>query len=166
MACSGPAGANSALVRLTPVPASHEDMVALARAHALAEEGDDPAPVLETLGPDCVYELQPVGLLVEGLDAARRYYEHFFRAFRPLVAGFAIRGEWTDDNGLGQEYTIWTRTGPQQELERHEIIGILTFGVDRLSGERVYASERLLRMMFGPVYDEARPVPALSPPSV
>ncbi len=143
--------------------ANREDLVALALAHAGAEEGDDPGPVLETLEDDCVYELQPAGLLLTGIDAARRYYDHFFAAFRPLVAGFSLRSEWTDDRGVGQEYTVWTRTGPDGALERHEVIGILTFGRERLSGERVYGSERLLRLMFGPTYDEATPIPTGGP---
>jgi len=147
------------------MPTSHEDLVALARAHAKAEEGDDPAPVLETLEPDCIYELQPVGLAVQGIDAARRYYDHFFGSFRPLIAGFALRSEWDGEQGLGQEYTIWARTGPGGDIERHEVIGILTYGVDRLSGERLYASERLLQLMLGPVYDEAVPIAASSPPA-
>jgi hypothetical protein len=42
--------------------------------------------------------------------------------------------------------------------ERHHVIGILTFGEDALSGERVYASERLLRSMFGPAYELTEPL--------
>ena len=40
---------------------------------------------------------------------------------------------------------------------------MLTFGRDKLSGERVYGSERLLRLMFGPVYDDARPIEVSRP---
>ncbi len=143
--------------------ANREDLVALALAHASAEEGDDPGPVLDTLEDDCVYELQPVGLLLKGIGHARRYYEHFFSTFRPLVAGFTLRSEWSDEHGVGQEYTVWTRTGPEGALERHEVIGIITFGHERLSGERVYASERLLRLMFGPAYQEASPIDTGAP---
>jgi hypothetical protein len=34
-------------------------------------------------------------------------------------------------------------------------IGILVFGETRLAGERLYASERLLRSMLGPAYEIA-----------
>ena len=145
------------------MPATRDELVAIALAHAAAEALDDPAPVLATLEDDCVYELQPLGVVLEGLALARRYYDHFFSTFRPLVAGYAQRGEWTDDHGVGQEYTIWTRTGAGGGLERHEVIGILTFGTDRLSGERVYGSDRLLQLMFGPVLDDGRPVDVGSP---
>ncbi len=140
------------------MPATIDELIAIALAHAAAEALDDPAPVLATLEDDCVYELQPLGVVLDGLDLARRYYDHFFSTFRPLVAGYAQRSEWTDDRGVGQEYTIWTRTGAGAALERHEVIGILTFGTDRLSGERVYGSDRLLELMFGPVLADARPV--------
>jgi hypothetical protein len=144
--------------RVTRVPASLDELTAIALAHASAEALDDPVPVMETLEHDCVYELEPVGLVLEGLELARRYYDHFFSTFRPQVAGYTLRSEWRDEHGLGQEYTIWTRTGPGGALERHEVIGVLTFGRDKLSGERVYGSERLLRLMFGPVFDAARPI--------
>jgi hypothetical protein len=140
------------------VPASLDELISLALAHAQAEALDDPVPVLATLEEDCVYELQPVGIVLEGLELARHYYDHFFASFRPQVAGYSMRGEWHDERGLGQEYTIWTRTGPNGGLERHEVIGILTFGHEKLSGERVYGSERLLRLMFGPVLDSGRPI--------
>ena len=140
------------------MPASIDELTAIALAHAAAEALDDPAPVMETLEDDCVYELQPVGLVLEGLEKARRYYDYFFSTFRHQIAGYTMRSEWRDEHGVGQEYTLWTRTGPGGALERHEIIGVLTFGRDKLSGERLYASERLLRMMFGPVLEDARPV--------
>jgi hypothetical protein len=37
------------------------------------------------------------------------------------------------------------------------VLAILTFGDEGLSGERVYADERLLRLMFGPAFDLADP---------
>lgn len=104
------------------------------------------------------------GRCITGIDSARRYYDHFFNSFRPLVAGYALRSEWVEDAGVGQEYTIWTRSGAGGALERHEVIGILTFGGRLLSGERAYGSERLLRLMFGPLYDEAVPTPVGVPP--
>lgn len=94
---------------------------------------------------------------MRGMDAARRYYDHFFAAFRPLVLGYELRGEWVNEEGLGQEYVITLRS-PEGGTERHHVIGILTFGAHALSGERVYASERLLRLMFGPAYDLCEPL--------
>jgi hypothetical protein len=112
---------------------------------------------MATLEDDCVYELQPVGRRLLGRDRARRYYEWFFPNFRPRVVDYALRAEWANENGVAQEYTIWVR-GDAGEIERHEVIGILTFGTTALSGERVYGDERILRLMFGPLFDEAEPI--------
>jgi hypothetical protein len=138
--------------------AERDNLVEVARRHALAEAEGDMATTLATLGDDPLYELQPAGRVLRGADRARRYYEHFFARFKPLTDGFVLRGEWVTDEGVGQEYTLWVRL-PDGTRERHDVIGVLTFGEDeRLSGERVYASERLLRLMFGPLYDETEPI--------
>jgi len=136
---------------------THAELVAIARTHAEAEGRNDLATTLATLEPEPVYELQPVGRVMRGMDAARRYYAYFFASFRPLVRGFELRGEWVNDEGVGQEYllTLRTRDGGS---ERHHVIGILTFGREALSGERLYASERLLRLMFGPAYELTEPL--------
>jgi ketosteroid isomerase-like protein len=137
---------------------TRDELIGVAQAHAAAEAVNDLDTVFATLEDDPLYELQPVGLVVRGMDAVRRYYDHFFSTFQPLVAGFALRNESVAADGVVQEYTIWTNTGPDGTVERHEVVGILTFGTEKLSGERVYGSERLLRMMFGPVYDECTPI--------
>jgi hypothetical protein len=42
---------------------------------------------------------------------------------------------------------------------RHDIIGILTFGANgKLSGERIYASDELLAIMFGPLLGKTTPI--------
>jgi hypothetical protein len=135
---------------------TRDELVAIALAHARSEAGDDIELTLSTLEANPVYELQPVGRVLRGMAAARRYYEHFFARFRPLVRGYELRGEWVTDEGVGQEYVITLATEAGEE--RHHVIGILTFGETALSGERVYASERLLRLMFGSAYEESEPL--------
>jgi hypothetical protein len=136
-----------------------EQALAVALAHAAAEGSGDLTTTLATLNDDPVYEFQPVGRVFRGKDTARRYYEYFFANFSPLTESFALRSEWITTEGLGQEYTVWLRL-PDGSRERHEIIGILLFGPSGLAGERVYASERLLRLMLGPIYDETTPLEA------
>ena len=132
-------------------------LIALARAHAAAEARGDLAATLATLDPEPVYELFPVGLAFRGMAATRAYYDHFFSSFLPRVAGHRLRSEWVSDEGVGQEYEIELRV-EGGGTERHRVIGILTFGREALSGERVWGSERLLRLMFGPVYQQAAPL--------
>ena len=94
------------------------------------------------------------------MAAARAYYEYFFANFMPLVEGFELRSEWENDEGLGQEYVMRLRDKATGEVKLEPIIGILLFGETGLSGERLYASEDLFKVMFGPIYDQAVPVGA------
>jgi hypothetical protein len=134
-----------------------EAMIAVAHAHAAAEEAGDIDATMATLDDAPVYELQPRGVALRGRDRARRYYEPFFAECMPRVAGYTLRSEWVTDDGLGQEYQLVVN-GPDGP-SRHDIIGILTFGQGgKLSGERLWASDELLRILFGPLLDEAEPL--------
>ena len=134
-----------------------EELISFARAHAAAESAGDLEATLATLDPEPIYELQPVGLMIRGMAIVRRYYEHFFEHFVPLNLGGTLRSEWVGGDGLAQEYTI-ALTSPSGEVEHHAILGILVFGQRGLAGERIWASEQLLRILFGPVYDLAVPI--------
>jgi len=134
--------------------ADREALVAVAKRHAQAEAEGDLATTLATLEDAPVYELATIGISFRGRDAARTYYEHFFGTFQPWIAGFELVNQWATDEGLGEEY--WLEVAPPgQARERHRIIGILVFGETRLAGERLYASEKLLRIMLGPAYEIA-----------
>jgi hypothetical protein len=71
---------------------------------------------------------------------------------------YELRNEWVNDQGLAQEYVIEFRHdgGPR---ERHPVMAVLTFGAVALSGERVYASDRLLQLLFGPTLALATSLP-------
>lgn len=138
-------------------PAQRKALVAVAHAHAEAEGAGDLDATMATLDDEPRYEFLPRGVELVGADAVRRYYEHFFANFAGRVSGYELRGEWITDDGLGQEYKMFL-DGPGGP-ERHDIIGILTFGTaGRLSGERIYASDALLETMVGPVLAEATPL--------
>jgi hypothetical protein len=137
--------------------ADREALIAVAHAHAAAEEVGDIDATMATLDDDPVYELLPMGVALHGRDLAREYYEYFFAHCRPRVTGYTLRSEWVTDEGVGQEYQL-TVDGPDGP-KRHDIIGILTFGSSGLlSGERLYASDELLRILFGPLLDRAVPL--------
>ncbi len=134
-----------------------QEMIEVAHAHAAAEGNNDIETTLATLESDPVYELQPARRLLRGMDAVRRYYAYFFARFQPLVESYDLRSEWVTDEGVGQEYVIHLRL-PDGTREDHGIIGILLFGKTKLAGERLWAGERLLRLMMGPVYDSTSPM--------
>ncbi len=134
--------------------ADHEALVAVAKRHAEAEANSDLATTLATLENDPIYELATLGLSFRGRAAAQTYYEHFFGTFQPWIAGFELVNQWATPEGLGEEYWLDLAL-PGCERERHRIVGILVFGATKLAGERLYASERLLRVMLGPAYEIA-----------
>jgi SnoaL-like domain len=133
------------------------ELVEIAHAHAAAEAADDFDTVMATLEDDPVYELQPRGIAFRGRDAARTYYEHFFVTVKPMIAGYDLRNEWVNDEGVAQEYVIHFAL-PDGSRESHPVMAILTFGETALSGERLYASDRLLELLFGPALELARPL--------
>ncbi len=134
--------------------ADHEALVAVAKRHAEAEAKSDLATTLATLEDDPIYELATLGISFRGKAAAKTYYEHFFGTFQPWIAGFELVNQWATPEGLGEEY--WLELAmPGCERERHRIVGMLVFGASKLAGERLYASERLLRAMLGPAYEIA-----------
>ena len=133
-----------------------ESMIAVAHAHAAAEADRDIEGTMATLDDDPTYELQPMGRVLRGRESARAYYEHFFANCQPHIRGYELRSEWVCDDGVLQEYTL--HIDSQGSTSRHDIIGILTFGHSgKLSGERIYASDELIRFMFGPLLDRASP---------
>ena len=145
--------------------ADREALVAVAKRHAQAEAEGDLATTLATLEDAPVYELATQGISFRGKDAARTYYEHFFGTFQPWIAGFELVNQWVSDEGVGEEY--WLEVAPPGEpRERHRIIGILVFGRAKLAGERLYASERLLRPMLGPAYALAEQQTAALAPEI
>ena len=72
------------------------------------------------------------------------------------VEDATVVDEWCNENSLNQEYDVQVRI--DGKLERHRVLGILVVAGDRLSGERIYGSERALRLMLGDLYDELEPL--------
>jgi hypothetical protein len=85
----------------------------------------------------------------------RRYYEHLMGAFLPRVEHSELLDQWCNESSLAQEYDVDVRT--DDGLERHRLIGILVVGDERMRGERIYGSERALRLMLGDQFDELDP---------
>lgn len=135
------------------------DLLEIAYRHTVAEENGDYEGTLATLEANPVYELFPVGLRMSGMDAARRYYRHFFDNVAPRFEreGMRVHGEWPGKTGVAIEYTVRYRY-PEGHSRPFRILGILTYGETALTGERVYADEELLRIMFAPIWDEMEPI--------
>jgi hypothetical protein len=136
---------------------TREQLIAVAHRHAAAEAAGDIEGTLQTLGADSVYELFPVGLQLRGLAGARRYYEHFFSSVMPRALGYTLQSEWINELGVLQEYDVVFRMD-DGTAKTFRVLGILKFGEDLLCGERLYADEECLKLLFGPVWQELEPL--------
>ena len=134
-----------------------EDMVELGTRHAELEARRDLEGTLATLVPDPVYELLPVGRKLSGMQQVLRYYEHLFSSFIPSTRSYRLLEQWANEHSVAQEYEIEVDVGGA--LERHRVVGILFASGGLLGGERVYGSERVLRLMAGDaLFDELPPL--------
>jgi hypothetical protein len=133
-----------------------EKMAALGRLHAELEANGPLEPLLSTLAPDPVYEFHPLRRCMRGDDRVRRFYEQFFARFLSLRHGFELVAEWVGLDSVAQEYDISLRV--DGAIEHFRVLGILYARGDKLGGERVYASERFIRLLTGPLFDELEPL--------
>ena len=131
-------------------------VLAVGTHHSEVETAGELENTMATLEPDPVYEFFPVGLRMQGTESVRRYYEHLMTHFLPNVEAATLVDEWCNENSLNQEYDVEVRV--DGKLERHRLVGVLLVAGDRLSGERIYGGERVLRLMLGGLYDELEPL--------
>ncbi|HLG85688.1 MAG TPA: hypothetical protein VKZ79_00665 [Alphaproteobacteria bacterium] len=139
------------------MPSSTADLVKVALAHSAAEGAGDMAGTMGTLEANPVYDFYPMGRRMTGLDQVRRYYEHFFAEVQPRIVGYEMIAEWIGDAGVNQEYTVRYRFD-DGSVKSFRILGILTFGNAKLSGERLYANEEFFRILIGPVWSETEQI--------
>ena len=134
-------------------------MLELGVRHATLEAQCDLEGTMATLIDDAVYELHPMGLGLRGSAEVRRYYANLMGKFIPRTVGYELLSEWVSESSVAQEYEIEVRVDGGNE--KHRVIGILFADAARsgkLGGERVYGRERILRLMFGEMYDELKPL--------
>jgi hypothetical protein len=135
---------------------SQIDLIEVAHRHAAAEAAADIEGTMNTLEGEPTYELYPVGLQMRGMARVRRYYEYFFAQVLPHTLGYQLRNAWVNDVGLLEEYDIDCRIDGNKQTFR--VLSILKFGDQALSGERLYADEKFLRFLFGPLWQEMQPL--------
>jgi hypothetical protein len=140
----------------TPPKWTIEKMAALGTLHAELEAKGDLEPLLATLAPDPVYEFHPLRRCMRGDERVRRFYEQFCTRFLSLRHDFALIAEWVSIDSVAQEYEISLRV--DGAIEHFRVLGILYARGDKLGGERVYASERFIRLLTGPLFDELEPL--------
>lgn len=131
-------------------------MRALGERHVVAETGDDLDALMATLVQDPVYEFHPCGLTMRGQDTVRRFYSQFFENFVAMRHSYELLSEWVSEESVAQEYDIALRV--DGEVEHFRVIGVLYAQGELLGGERVYASERFVRLLTGALFEELEPL--------
>ena len=137
---------------------SVERMRELGTRHSTLEARGELEPLLATLVAEPIYEFHPMGLCMRGGDVVRRFYTQFCQQFLPLRHSYVLIGEWASEREVVQEYDVKLRV--EGKVEAHRVIGILYAEGELLAGERVYASERFIRLMTGELFEELEPIPS------
>jgi hypothetical protein len=127
-------------------------MQELGSTHARLEAQGDLEGTMNTLVQEPTYEFWPAGLRMSGQEQVRRYYEHLLTRFVPMTRSYTLIDEWVNPRSLVQEYEI--EVDVEGALESHRVVGILFTEGRLLGGERIYASERCMRLMAGDLIDE------------
>ncbi len=133
-----------------------ERMLELGHRHAQLETERRLDPLMDTLVAEPVYEFHPLGMGLSGGERVRRYYAQFFERFMTRIVGYELLDEWANERSVVQEYDIELDVDGTKET--HRVVGILFAEGDRLGGERVYGSERIVRLMLGDLFDELEPL--------
>ena len=136
---------------------SVEKMAELGGRHAEIEARGDLEQLLETLAPDPFYAFLPLGRCMRGDDTVRRAYLQSIENFLPLRSRVELLGEWASESSVAQEYVI--DFDIDGRAERHHVMGILyvdkeSAALGKLRGERVYSSERFVKLLTGDLFDE------------
>jgi hypothetical protein len=139
------------------MPASLQ-LVSVAIAHAELEAGQDLEALLGTMEGEPVYEFYPLGKRFSGMANTRRYYEHFFREVQPRIINYTPLSESIGADGVVQEFSITVQHAGETSPAVHRIMAILTFGAERLSGERMFSDDKFFQFLVGPLWDELEPI--------
>ena len=130
---------------------SIEEVATLGSLHAEREGLQDMEGVMATLGENPVYQYPTLGKQFSGREKSQQFYQHFFANFSPNVVDYVLINQWVNETSVTQEYDMTLSFDGVKE--NHRVLGVLFVVGDKLGGERVYASEKVIRRMTGPLFD-------------
>lgn len=128
------------------------EVYALGAHHAEREAARDLPAVMATLNDNPVYEYPTLRKRFSGRERSQRFYEYFFEHFSPKVVDGRQISEWANETSVAQEYDITLSFSGVEET--HRVLGVLFVAGNKLGGETVYASEKAVRRMLGPIFNE------------
>ena len=133
-----------------------ERMLELATRHARVESQKRLADLMDTLVPEPTYEFLVQGLTLRGGANVRRYYRQFFDDYMSRVTGGRLLGQWGDEKAVAREDLIEVVDADGPQVQR--VMSVLFAEGERLGGERIYASDRVVQMMAGKMFGELEPL--------
>ena len=136
-----------------------QKVLALCREHAGAEAEYDVDRVLATLVAEPRFEFFPLRMHITGRASIEKFYREQYPKFGPMVAGYEVIGEWTNEIAALQEYTIDVAES-DGSTTRYYVISMMP-GDDEtglLTGERLYCDEGFVRALLGPLFDLLQPI--------
>ena len=137
-----------------------QSLVQCARDYTTFVSRGDLDGVLSMLAPEPVFDLFPIARRFSGRVNIRRYFQYFLSEVQPRIQGFKSRSDLTSEAGVGHEYDITISMPNASAPSTHRVFALMIFGPDRLLGERIYADEKMLRTLIGPLWNSLEPIPA------
>jgi len=139
------------------------EVEALAETHAYHEDRGEFEPVLRTVVSDPIYQFPPLGVQLEGVDQILRYYQRVERNYSPLVEHARLDVLIASAAAAVIEYVLQLRL--EDGLVDDRLIVVLPVRGRLFEGERIFSSERVLRLLLGEMIEEAHPVAVSNWPS-
>jgi len=133
-----------------------DKMLELATRHARVESQKRLDELMDTLVAEPVYEFLAQGLMLRGGARVRLYYQQFFEDYMSQITGGQRLGQWGDETAIAREDAIEIAGSDGPEV--HRVMSVLFAEGDRLGGERIYASDRVVKMMAGKMFGELEPI--------
>ena len=116
------------------------------RRVAAVQSGDIDA-VMASLVDEPVFDFFPLGLRLSGHDDVRRYYGHFLTEVIPRSQGTLV-ATLVGEREVAFEFVTAVATSAGG-LETFRILAVQPVVGNRVAGERLYASERYVRVIVG-----------------
>jgi hypothetical protein len=130
----------------------------LCREHAEAEALEEMDRVLATLCPEPRFEFYPMAKQVRGWNRIETFYRTQYTKFSPMVVGYEVIGEWTNEIAALQEYVIDLNEGGV--TKRYHIISMMPAdeASGLLQGERLYCDDGFVHALLGPLVEFLEPI--------
>ena len=144
-----------------PMKKSILELTQVAHRQAETESSQDLEAILATMEGEPTYEYHPAGKSFTGMDNTRRLYTHFIADVQPRMVNYKLVSESVGDQGVAQEFDLLITLLGDETPTWNRIMSIMVFGDAAIVGERMYGSDKLLRTLTGPLWDDMSQITSL-----